>query len=215
MAGVIIFGVRGPEIASARFYLEPLDEGAAGVDDAIRDVDPHMTAAVVDRRPPDAVVRVLNPAMRLALRGVAGRAIGGLAELEFEGRRTARRLRIVVGWHELDDRPLILTPARWRANFEDGRTGHDLAPGPRRAVARDPRRPTPPSWPGCSTGCSASGTSPGSMGLRIADGHQLGADDVVAVGRAAICFRPTLTRLVTTAAEASDRIRTDQVRGAR
>jgi len=36
MAGVIIFGVRGAEIASARFYLEPLDEGGGGVDDAVR-----------------------------------------------------------------------------------------------------------------------------------------------------------------------------------
>jgi ketosteroid isomerase-like protein len=38
MAGVIIFGVRGPEIASARFYLEPLDEGTGGVDEAVREV---------------------------------------------------------------------------------------------------------------------------------------------------------------------------------
>ncbi len=37
MAGVIIFGVSGPEISSARFYLEPLDEGVGGVDQAIRD----------------------------------------------------------------------------------------------------------------------------------------------------------------------------------
>jgi ketosteroid isomerase-like protein len=38
MAGVMIFGVRGAEIASARFYLEPLDEDGGGVDDAVRQV---------------------------------------------------------------------------------------------------------------------------------------------------------------------------------
>ncbi len=38
MAGVIIFGVRGDEIASARFYLEPLDDRPGGADDAVRAV---------------------------------------------------------------------------------------------------------------------------------------------------------------------------------
>ncbi len=38
MAGVIIFGVRDDEIASARFYLEPVDEGVSGVDEAVRTV---------------------------------------------------------------------------------------------------------------------------------------------------------------------------------
>ena len=133
------------------------------------------------------MVRMLNPAMRLALRGVAGRAIGGLAELEFEGRRTARRLRIVVGWHELDSRPLVLTPATWRANFEGGHP------------ALIWHRGRTEQWHGTLVTDPAlvaellnrllgSGASPGSMGLRIADGHQVGADDVVAVGRAAICF---------------------------
>jgi len=37
MAGVIIFRVSGSEICSARFYLEPLDDGGAGVDEAIRE----------------------------------------------------------------------------------------------------------------------------------------------------------------------------------
>ncbi|MGZ4681450.1 MAG: nuclear transport factor 2 family protein [Acidimicrobiales bacterium] len=38
MAGVIIFRVRDDRIASARFYLEPVDEGASGVDEAVRAV---------------------------------------------------------------------------------------------------------------------------------------------------------------------------------
>ena len=36
MRGVVIFGVEGTEIASARFYLEPVQEGGGGVDEAIR-----------------------------------------------------------------------------------------------------------------------------------------------------------------------------------
>jgi ketosteroid isomerase-like protein len=38
MAGVIIFGVRGSEVASARFYLEPVEHVSGGVDDAIGEV---------------------------------------------------------------------------------------------------------------------------------------------------------------------------------
>ncbi len=37
MRGVIIFGVTGETIASARFYLEPVDDGPSGVDQAVRD----------------------------------------------------------------------------------------------------------------------------------------------------------------------------------
>ena len=36
-AGVIIFGVHGSEISSARFYLEPVELGGGSVDDAIRE----------------------------------------------------------------------------------------------------------------------------------------------------------------------------------
>jgi hypothetical protein len=146
-----------------------------------------MTPAVVDRRPPDGVVRMLNPPMRLALRGAAGRAIGGLAELEFEGRTTGRRLRVVVGWHELDGRPVIVTPASWRANFRDGRTATIWHRG--RAETWLGTLVTEPALvSGLLNQLLASGSSPGSMGLRIVDGHDLGADDVVAVRRAAICF---------------------------
>jgi ketosteroid isomerase-like protein len=37
MRGVIIFGVRDDAVQSARFYLEPVDEMAGSVDDAVHD----------------------------------------------------------------------------------------------------------------------------------------------------------------------------------
>lgn len=37
VAGVIVFGVTGGAIGSARFYLEPVDESKATVDDAVRE----------------------------------------------------------------------------------------------------------------------------------------------------------------------------------
>jgi ketosteroid isomerase-like protein len=36
MRGVVIFGVTGATIASARFYLEPVEESSGGVDAAVR-----------------------------------------------------------------------------------------------------------------------------------------------------------------------------------
>jgi hypothetical protein len=36
MRGVIVFGVQDGRAASARFYLEPVDEDSATVDDAVR-----------------------------------------------------------------------------------------------------------------------------------------------------------------------------------
>ena len=45
MRGVIIFGVTGTVIDDARFYLEPVDVGGGGVDDAIEQI-----VATEDRR---------------------------------------------------------------------------------------------------------------------------------------------------------------------
>jgi hypothetical protein len=36
MRGVVIFGVKNGEASWARFYLEPVQEGGGGVDDAVR-----------------------------------------------------------------------------------------------------------------------------------------------------------------------------------
>ena len=36
MRGVIVFGVRGELISTARFYLEPVEDDGGGVDDAVR-----------------------------------------------------------------------------------------------------------------------------------------------------------------------------------
>jgi ketosteroid isomerase-like protein len=36
MAGVIVFGVRGGQFSWARFYLEPVDDGGPGVNEAVR-----------------------------------------------------------------------------------------------------------------------------------------------------------------------------------
>jgi ketosteroid isomerase-like protein len=38
MAGVIVFGVRDDHLASARLYIEPIEQAGAGIDAAVRDM---------------------------------------------------------------------------------------------------------------------------------------------------------------------------------
>lgn len=76
--------------------------------------------AVVDARPPKAVIRILNPIMVQLLSGPLGPWLKALALLEFVGRRSGRRYRVPVGWHEVDGQQFVLTPAPWRANFIGG-----------------------------------------------------------------------------------------------
>ena len=78
------------------------------------------TGAVRDARPPEHLVRVMNPAVRALLRSPLGRRIGALAIVDHHGRRTGEPRHVVTAWHELDGRGFVVTPAAWRANFTGG-----------------------------------------------------------------------------------------------
>ena len=80
-----------------------------------------MAAVARDAKPPPLLVMAMNPIMRLVLRTPLGRAVRPFALLELEGRRSRRRFRIPVGYHEIDEGRVVFTPAPWRANFRDGR----------------------------------------------------------------------------------------------
>lgn len=75
---------------------------------------------VADALPPEALLRILNPIMVRFLEGSLGRLVGALALLEFTGRRSGRRYRVPVGWHEVGGQSFVLTPAGWRTNFIGG-----------------------------------------------------------------------------------------------
>ena len=77
-------------------------------------------AVARDARPPALLVRLMNPVMRILLRTQLGRAVRPFALVEFAGRRTGRRFRVPVGWHEIDGERIVCTPAPWRVNFRDG-----------------------------------------------------------------------------------------------
>jgi hypothetical protein len=147
-----------------------------------------MTQTVRDARPPAAVLRVLNPVMRAVLRSPVGRAVTPLALLEFDGRRSHRRYRVVAGWHPTDDGPVVFTPAGWRTNLRDGVPVVVRQRGRRRSMIAD-LVTDPAAVAVALNSVLGRGTSPRMVGLTIPVGHRLDVDDVMAVNRAMICFR--------------------------
>ncbi len=152
-----------------------------------------MSTAVTDARPPQALVRVSNPVLTFLLGTRAGRRLTDLALLEFPGRRTGRRISVVVGWHIVDGTPLVFTPATWRANFAEGATARVRHGG------RDEERlgtldlDAAAVAAGINTVLGA-GSSPRALGLRVPSGQVVTADDVTRTGRAMVRFGPALTR---------------------
>jgi hypothetical protein len=149
-----------------------------------------MAAEVRERRPPDLVVRALNPVLRVVLGSRFGRLVKALALLEFTGRRTHRRLQVVTGWYQLDGDNVVFSPAPWRVNFAGGATArvrhhgtlqslHGVLVTDARAVADALNR------------LISAGTSPRTLGLWIPPGHRITAEDVARTRRAMIRFTPT------------------------
>jgi hypothetical protein len=133
------------------------------------------------------VVAASTAVLRPLLRTRAGRLLPKLARLDFDGRRSGRRFRVVTGWYRAGGQDVVFTPATWRANFAGGRTV-DVWQGGR-------CRPMHARLELDSERVSAmlrevigNGTAPASVGLRIPDGHVLDAADVSRLDRAAVVF---------------------------
>ena len=154
------------------------------------------TSTVRDARPPGVVVRMTNLIVRPLLRTPAAKLFTPLALLEFQGRRSGLRRRVVVGWHVIDEVGVVLTPARWRANFAGGlpTTVHHRGT-PMRLVGTLVSDPTEVA--AAINRLLDAHASARSLALRIPDGHVIDADDIVSTDRALIRFD---TRTAETAA---------------
>lgn len=87
--------------------------------------------------PPKVMVAVANPVMRWLLGTGLGKRLDSLALIEFDGRRTGRRFRVVVAVHDVDGHQAILTNSRWRHNFDGGhRVDATIAGRTRKVVGR-------------------------------------------------------------------------------
>jgi len=147
-----------------------------------------VSDGVEDARP-ERLVMILNPLLRPALASPLGRLIGPLALLEFRGRRSGRAYRVPVGLHEVDGTQVVLTDAAWQQNFAGGAACTVRHRGRTRSM-QGTLVTDPDVVAARLASILASGTSPRSLGLKVADGHIVTADDVLAVRRALIELRP-------------------------
>ena len=148
-------------------------------------------SGVEDARPPLALIRVMNPVLRVLLRTSIGRAIRPFALLTFNGQRTGRRYHVPVGWHtDSLGMPFVLTPAPWRNNFTGGRMATVHHRG--RASSMHGTLETSPHVVANELNAMVdSGLSLRMVGIRVPSGHRLEAEDVTALDRQAIRFEPT------------------------
>ena len=149
-----------------------------------------MVTETRDRRPPEALVRALKPLMRVFLGSRLGRLVGGLAVLEFGGRRTHRRYHVVTGWYRLEGDDVVFTPALWRSNFTGGAAASVRHRGTLRML-HGVLDTDPASVAEAFNRVISAGTSPRALGLRVPPGHRLTSDDVERTKRAVIRFTST------------------------
>ena len=82
-----------------------------------------QSPAVTTAHPPDALLRVMNPAVKFLLRTPLAGGLGKqMMVLNFKGRKSGRQFSIPVTAHKLDNALYALANAGWTANFADGAT---------------------------------------------------------------------------------------------
>ena len=144
---------------------------------------------VRDAPPPSAVMRVVNPLMRVVLRTPMARLIRPLALLTFDGHRTARRRQIVVGWHVLEGAPIVVTPATWRVNFTEARAATVRWRG-RDSAWVGTLEADPVTVAAALDQLLRNGTSDRALALHVPPGHTITSADIVETRRVIIRFRP-------------------------
>jgi hypothetical protein len=131
------------------------------------------------------MIAILNPLLEFLVRSPLGRFMRPFALLEFMGKKSGRRYRILVGWYESDGVGKVFTPAKWRTNFRSGaetrvhhRGGTRMFSG---TLITDPEV-VARSLDALLT----NGVAPRMLGLDVPKGHRITAEDVRTVRRAMI-----------------------------
>jgi len=81
---------------------------------------PEQSSAVEIAHPPQALLKVVNPALNLALRSPLGSAMKDFMVVSFKGRKTGRAFSVPVSAHRIDGDLYVLLNAGWKYNFKDG-----------------------------------------------------------------------------------------------
>jgi hypothetical protein len=70
--------------------------------------------------PPQALLRAINPTLRLVLRTPLGSALKDFMVVSFTGRKTGKQFSIPVSAHRVGGELYVLLNAGWKHNFRDG-----------------------------------------------------------------------------------------------
>jgi len=80
-----------------------------------------MTSAITHNVPPQRLINLVNPLVRLALRSPLHVVLDpALLTLHVTGRATGRRYDIPVGYVDMDGRFVVVTEHTWRVNLRGG-----------------------------------------------------------------------------------------------
>ncbi|KUI39035.1 hypothetical protein [Mycobacterium sp. GA-2829] len=79
-----------------------------------------MAESIDVAHPPQALLSVVNPVLRTALRTPLGSALKQFMVVSFTGRKTGRRFSVPVSAHHLDGDLYVILEAKWKYNFRDG-----------------------------------------------------------------------------------------------
>ena len=132
--------------------------------------------------PPPAVLKGMNVVMRPLLSSRFGRRVDGVMLLDFEGRRTGRRIKVPVNFNRVHGVPMAFTGAPWRHNLTGGASVTVTHRG-RVHRTRGTLVPVTPDEMGPAVRKSLdSGGSAQRMGIRTASGHEPTATELAALG---------------------------------
>ncbi len=70
--------------------------------------------------PPEAMLAIVNPALRLALKTPLGGLLSDFMLVSFTGRKSGKRYSTPVSAHQLDGDLYVVLEAQWKYNFRDG-----------------------------------------------------------------------------------------------
>jgi hypothetical protein len=89
-----------------------------------------QSSAITVSHPPQAVLRVVNPILKLLLHTpFAGAARNQLMVVDFTGRKSGRHYSIPVTAHVIDGILYAMTGSAWKSNFRDGAAAQVLHDG--------------------------------------------------------------------------------------
>lgn len=89
-----------------------------------------QSPAVFAARPPEPILRAVNPLLRFLLcTPITGSAFKDFMALRFKGRKTGRQFVVPLSAHRIDDDLYAISGGSWRLNFRGGATAEVVHAG--------------------------------------------------------------------------------------